>query len=404
MKTRYKLRAHSPICRQGATSSQQAAKKPKQHPHAMDEFVTLFVGTYSRKESFVDGKGKGVYAFRFNLLTGELAPLGLQAEVGINPSYICGTKKALYAVSECNEPLKSDPSKVTGYVTALAIGENGTLTQLNQHETHGSFPCYLSVNPDNDFLSVANYGGGSVILFPINEDGSLAEASDFHEFHSASMVIPERQEASHLHSTTWGPRSNFLFGADLGNDRVEQLELNKETKKLVANSTAAFATRPGGSGPRHLAIHPSLKFVYVLDELSNTIGVHSYDEKAGMLSTTAIQNISTLPLDSTGTSLSADIHISSSGAFVYASNRGHDSIAIYRIDQADGGKLELIGFESTRGKSPRNFLIYRDFLLVANQDTDNIELFHVDAVNGKLAYTGISASCPTPVSLFIPPQ
>lgn len=370
----------------------------------MTDTVTLFVGTYSRKESFVNGQGKGVYAFRFNLLTGELAPLGLQATVGINPSYICGTKKALYAVSECDEPLTSDPTKTTGFVTALAIGENGALTQLTQHETRGSFPCYLSVNSDSDFLAVANYGGGSVALFPINGDGSLAEASDFHEFSGASMVNPDRQEASHLHSTTWGPRSNFLFGADLGNDRVAQLELNKETKKLVTNSTAAFSTRPGGSGPRHLAIHPSLKFAYVLDELSNTIGVHSYDEKTGTLSTTAIQNISTVPLDFTGTSLSADIHISSSGAFVYASSRGHDSIAIYRIDQADGGKLELVGFESTRGKSPRNFLIYRDFLLVANQDTDTIELFHVDGVNGKLAFTGISAACPTPVSLFIAPQ
>jgi 6-phosphogluconolactonase (cycloisomerase 2 family) len=369
-----------------------------------EEFVTLFVGTYSRKESFVDGKGKGIYAFRFSLLTGELAPLGLQAETGINPSYICGTKKALYAVSECNEPLSSDATKETGFVTALAIGANGTLTKLNRHETRGTFPCYLSVNAENDFLSVANYGGGSVILFPINEDGSLAEASDFHEFSGASLVNPDRQEASHLHSTTWGPGSNFLFGADLGNDRVAQFELNKDTKKLEPNSTAAFSTRPGGSGPRHLAIHPSLKFVYVLDELANTIGVHSYDAKTGTLSNTAVQNVSTVPADFSGSSLSADIHISSSGEFVYASNRGHDSIAIYRIDQAAGGKLELVGFESTRGKSPRNFLIFRDFLLVANQDTDTIELFHIDGVNGKLTFTGVSAACPTPVSLFIAPQ
>lgn len=370
----------------------------------MSDTATLFVGTYSRKESFVDGKGKGVYAFQFNLLTGELSPLGLQAEVGINPSYLCGTRKALYVVSECDEPLASDATKVTGYVSALAIGDNGALTPLRTLETRGSFPCYVSVSPDSDFLTVANYGGGSVILFPIAADGSLEDASDFHAFTGASLVVPDRQEAAHIHSTTWVPGTNFVFGADLGNDRVAQFELNKATKTLVPNTTATFATRPGGSGPRHLAIHPSLKFVYVLDELSNTIGVHAYDAATGTLSNTAIQNISTLPADFTGHSQSADIHIAPSGDYVYASNRGHDSIAAFRIDHAAGGTLELLEIEPTRGQQPRNFLIYRDFLLVANQDTDTIELFHIDAVNGKLTYTGISAECPTPVSLFVVPQ
>ncbi|TYZ57669.1 hypothetical protein PybrP1_011173 [[Pythium] brassicae (nom. inval.)] len=366
--------------------------------------VILYVGTYSRKEGHVDGKGKGVYAFRFDLLTGALAPLGLQAEVGINPSYIGGTRKALYAVSECAEPQVGDAGQTTGYVYALAIGADGALTPLNRFETRGAYPCYLSVSPDEDFVAVANYGGGSAVLFPIAADGSLLEAADFHAFDGASLVKPDRQEAAHVHSTTWVPGANYLFAADLGNDRVAQFELDKAAQKLVPNRAGAFASRPGGTGPRHLAIHPSLQFVYVLDELSSTIGVHTYDAATGALSATALQDISTIPDDFTGTTLSADIHLSASGDFVYASNRGHDSIAIFRIKHEERGTLELVGFEPTRGKAPRNFLVYRDFLLVANQDTDTIELFHIDAVNGKLTFTGVTAECPTPVSLFVVPH
>ncbi|KAF1323963.1 hypothetical protein FI667_g10177, partial [Globisporangium splendens] len=387
----------------------------------MSETVTLFVGTYSRKEFFVDGQGKGVYAFQFDLLTGALAPLGLQAETGINPAFVCGTKNTLYVINECDEPLKNaetatidgdnaaspSPQK-TGYVSALRIGENGhDLTLLNQWETRGSFPCHVSVNPSEDFLTVSNYGGGSVAVFPINADGSLAPLSDLQQFSGASLVVPDRQDAAHMHSTTWVPNTNYAFSADLGNDRIAQFELQKETKRLMLNAT--FATRPGGSGPRHMAIHSGLNVAYVLDELSSTIGVHTYDAATGTLSTTAIQDISTIPEDFADVSMPADIHLSTCCNFVYASNRGHDSIAVYRInhgheDEADRGKLTLIEIASTRGKTPRNFLIFRNFLLAANQDTNTIEVFHIDAISGKLAFTGTSAECPTPVSLFIPPQ
>uniref|UniRef100_K3WIR0 6-phosphogluconolactonase n=1 Tax=Globisporangium ultimum (strain ATCC 200006 / CBS 805.95 / DAOM BR144) TaxID=431595 RepID=K3WIR0_GLOUD len=387
----------------------------------MSETATLFVGTYSRKEFFVDGQGKGVYAFQFDLLTGALTPLGLQAETGINPAFVCGTKTTLYVINECDEPLKgaetaatdgaiaaSSSLQETGYVSALRIGENGhDLTLLNQWETCGSFPCHVSVNPDEDFLTVSNYGGGSVAVFPINADGSLAPMSDLQQFSGASLVVPDRQDGAHMHSTTWVPHTNFAFSADLGNDRVVQFKLQKEAKKLVSNS--AFATRPGGSGPRHMAIHTGLNVAYVLDELSSTIGVHTYDAASGTLSATAIQDISTIPEDFTDVSMPADIHLSTCGNFVYASNRGHDSITAYRInhgheDEADRGKLTLLEIVSTRGKAPRNFLIFRNFLFAANQDTNTIELFHIDAISGKLVFTGTSVECPTPVSLFIPPQ
>jgi|UniRef100_K3WIQ9 6-phosphogluconolactonase (cycloisomerase 2 family) len=367
----------------------------------MSDTVTLFVGTYSRKEGHVDGQGKGVYAFQFDLLTGALAPLGLQHEVGINPTYLAGTKDTLYAIQECDEPLASDASSLTGYVSALRI-DNGKLTLLNRLETRGTFPCHVSVNADQDFVAVSNYGGGSVALYPINADGSLAELSDLHQFEGASLAVPDRQEAPHLHSSSWAPNGNYLFGADLGNDRVAQFVVDKATKKLVPNPNGAFAVRPTGSGPRHLAIHAPLNVAYVADELSNTVGVHKYDAATGTLSSEAIQNISTLPSDYTGAGSCADIHIA--GDFVYVSTRFHDHLAIYRINSEDDGKLSLVGFESTRGKVPRNFLVFRNFLLVANQDTDNIEVFHIDTVNGKLVFTGTSAACPTPVSLFIPPQ
>lgn len=361
--------------------------------------ATLFVGASSRQEGYT----KGVYAFQFNARTGALQSLGIQAEIG-SRTYLCGTKSSLYVAHECSEPLASDPSILTGYVSAFGIGENGQLTLLNRRETRGSLSCHVSVSSAEDFIAVSNYGGGSVALYPINVDGSLADLSDFHQYSGGSLVVPDRQDVPRMHSATWVPHTNYVFVADLGNDRIAQFELDKDAKKLVPNATAAFLTRPAGSGPRHLAIHAPLKVAYVVDELANTIGVHSYETTTGTLSADSIQSISTLPSGFAGTSSSSDIHVSTCGNFVYASNRGHDSIAMYRVDKEASGKLELIGFESARGKSPRNFLIFRDFLLAAHQNTNTIEVFRIDASNGKLAHTGVSAECPGPVSLFIAPQ
>lgn len=370
---------------------------------AMTDAVTLFVGTYTRVEGHVpEGRGKGIYAFSLNPATGELASLGEAQAAGINPSFITGTKTALYAANECNEPSASGDGSETGFVRSFAIGEGGKLTETSRQESKGTYPCHVALNGAKDFLTATNYGGGNVALYPVNADGSLGALADSHFFPGSSGVVPDRQEAAHVHSSIWV--DDALLAADLGNDTVPQFRLDRNAKKLVPNSVAAVTVRAPGSGPRHFAVHPSRKFVYVLGELGNSIGVHGFDESTGALAAKATQEIGTLPEDFTAWSLVADIHVSTDGKFVYASNRGHDTIAIFRITNEETGELELIERVPTRGKTPRNFLVFRDLVLVANQDSHSIQVFRVDAATGKWTFTGHEVEVASPSSLFIPPQ
>lgn len=369
----------------------------------------LLVGTYSRKESFVDGKGKGVYVFRFDPLKGTLEFSHVKEQVGINPAFLAGPhgpSRTVYLINECDEPMENDTSVRTGYLRALELASDGSLVERNCLETRGSFPCHVSLDPTESVVTVSNYGGGSLIAFPINaSNGSLAPHSDFHQFEGASHVNVDRQEAPHIHSATWLKGSQHVFAADLGNDCVRHFIMSPATKKLEISPTSPCIMRPPGSGPRHMALHPSMQVIFVLDELSNTIGVHNYDAEAGQLADES-QNISTLPQEFQGLSLAADIHVSRCGHYVYASNRGHDSIACFRVLKSEGRySLESIGWEPTRGKSPRNFCIHENLLLAANQDTDTIEVFRIDTSTGALQHTGQSVHCPTPVCLLVvPPQ
>ncbi|DAZ97125.1 TPA: hypothetical protein N0F65_010448, partial [Lagenidium giganteum] len=377
----------------------------------LNDTALVLVGTYSRKEPFVDGQGKGVYVYQLNKRDGSLELRCVKDNVGINPSFVCGPRtspaawkqRSVYAVNECDEPLTGAASadQQTGYVVAFSLAADGTLQELNRQETRGTFPCHVSVDPAQHVAVVSNYGGGSVIAFPLNDDGSLAPAADHVQYDGASRANPERQEAAHVHSTTWAPGSPFVFAADLGNDRVAQLKWDATTKRLVKNATSPFAVRPAGAGPRHMAFHPTHAVAYVLDELSNTIGVHPYDATTGTMAP-SVQDMSTLPGDFKDFSLSADIHVSTCGQFLYSSNRGHDSIACFRIHASPDnkrGQLELLGWESSRGKVPRGFRVVGDLVIVANQDTHNIEVFRVDPSTGVLKYTGQSTKCPSPVSL-----
>lgn len=364
--------------------------------------VLLFVGTYSRDEGWVNGTGKGVHVFQFNTRSGALSPVGAKA-FGFNPTFIAGTndrtRRVIYAVNEVADDSQLKPGSKTGYVYAISVDAAGTMTELNRVESGGGGAAHVSVSPNEDYVTASNYGGGSVSIYPIAEDGSLQPASDFHQFVNGSMAKPDRQEAPHMHSMTWVGRGGSVFGADLGNDRIAQFKLDAETGKLVPDATNEFIKRPAGSGPRHMAIHPTRKYAYVVDELSNTIGVYAL-MSSGSLTATASQLISTLPAGYTKSSSSADIHTSECGRFLYSSNRGHNSIAIFRIGSR--GQLTFVGHESTRGKIPRNFHIYKTFLLVANQETNNIEVFRINQATGKLTYANQSAECGTPVSLFIP--
>ncbi|KAL4146864.1 hypothetical protein PRNP1_010620 [Phytophthora ramorum] len=358
---------------------------------------TLYVGTYTRKEGHVDGHAKGIHSYSFDEASGALQLLKITEGAGINPSYVCGSSSTLYAVNESNDPSTLHPGQETGFVSAYRMEQGGALTQISRHESGGSYSCHVALSPNGDFVSVANYGGGSLSIFPVNADGSLAAASDCHRFEGASLVIPDRQEASHIHSTAWTPTG--LVAADLGTDRVVQYKLDATAKKLVDEE---FITRPPGSGPRHFALSPELGVGYVINELDNTVGVYPLNAETGKLGQDALQNISTLPKDYAGpAALASDIHLSTNNKFVYASTRFCHSIACYKV--LPDTRLELVEIIPTRGDTPRDILIYQDFVLAVNQDTSSIDVFRADAETGKLTYSGHSVECPSPSSMFIAP-
>lgn len=373
-----------------------------------DESVLMYVGAYTRDEGWVNGTAKGINTFSLNTRTGALTHVS-ETDVGINPTFIRGTslkgktayKQYLYAVNEVYEKSVETPGTTTGYVVAIEVTGKGQLKVLNRVETRGNGPTHVSVSPNEDFVAAAMYGGGGVIMYPVNKaNGSLEPASDSH-FYTEGSKVKAPQEAAHLHSTTWVPGTQLVFAADLGNDQIVQYKLDAATKKL-GNTTLPIIKRPAGSGPRHMDIHPSGKIAYVVDELSNTIGVFPLNAD-NSLPHEAIQNITTLPTSFDGTSASADIHVSADGKFVYSSNRGHNSIAIFKITSQKTGKLQVVGHEPTRGELPRSFLLFKDLLVVANQNTNNIEVFKRKS-DGTLTHTGQSAKSNTPVSVFIPAQ
>lgn len=370
--------------------------------------VRLYIGTYTRTEPHVKGVGKGIYGFDLDTSTGQLTSFHTSPQskevatwAGINPTFLDvahlkNKTSVLYVCNECNEPSKVQAGKDTGYVSSFKIEEDGGLTPLTVEETQGVFTCHVAVDPKQEFVAGSNYGGGSISLFPIDQGtGAVLPMSSHRHIEGASMANPERQEASHIHSSTWAPDSSAVFSADLGNDKIFRFPLDSKSQKLGAYEAVE---RPSGAGPRHFAFHPSNKFFYVTDELSNTIGVYPYDVQTARVGSDSIQEISTLPSDFNETNLAADIHVSSCGNFVYCSNRGHDSLACYKVDGATG-KLSLIGFESTKGQFPRHFVIIQDLLLVANQDSHNIEVFKIDGETGKLHHTGSSTECPSPVCI-----
>ncbi|CAH0479290.1 unnamed protein product [Peronospora belbahrii] len=356
----------------------------------------LYVGTYTRKEGHVHGHATGIHVYSFNDITGALELLHITKHAGINPSYVFGSDATLYTVNECNEPSTLEAGQETGFIHAYKMEIDGQLTQLSQYETRGTFPCHVALSPNRDFVSVANYGGG-LSLYPVNADGSLAPVSDFHCLQGASRVIPDRQEASHIHSTAWTPTG--LVAADLGTDQLVQYTLDAVHKKLIHEELIAC---PPGSGPRHLALSVELRVAYVIGELNNTVSVHSLDPETGKLSHKALQNISTLPSDYSGPpALASDIHISSNTKFVYAATRFSNTIAVYKI--LPDTRLEVVEIIPTRGKTPRDIHVYKDFLLAVNQDTNSLDVFRTDEETGKLTYTGNSIDCPSPSSMFIAP-
>jgi 6-phosphogluconolactonase len=343
-------------------------------------------------------KSKGVYACRFNATTGKLTSLGLVAETP-NPSFVTihPNNRFLYAVNA----VSNFDDKKSGSISAFVIDrKTGKLTPLNRQSTGGAGPCHLVVDHTGKRLLAANYSGGSVCVLPLQEDGRLGEATAFMQ-HAGSSVNPKRQEGPHAHGIYLDAGNRFAFVPDLGLDKVMIYRFDA-TKGTLAANDPPFVTLKAGSGPRHLAFHPSERFAYVISELSSTLTAFACDTQRGTLK--ELQTVSTLPEDFRGESTTAEVEVHPNGKFVYGSNRGHDSIAVFAIDQQTG-KLTFVERTATRGKIPRHFAIdpTARFLLAENQATDNIFVFRIDPQTGRLTPTEDTVETPAPICVqFVP--
>ena len=345
------------------------------------EITLLYVGTYTT------AKSGGIYVYRLDPSTGVMKYVS--RAVVKNPSFlvISPDQQFLFSVGVFD--------RNQGGVFSFSIcPQTGELIPLNSVSAKGRGPCHLSVDSTGKYVFVANYGDGSVAMFPVQNDGQLSEASSFIK-HQGSSVNPRRQKGPHAHSITIDPGNHFAFAADLGLDKVMIYKLDLKQGKLVANESP-FAKVAPGAGPRHFDFHQSGKFAYVINEMNSTLTAFTYDAAAGKLS--EIQTVPTLPADFKGRNSCADIHVHPNGKFLYGSNRGHNSIVIFAIDQQTG-RLTLVGHESTKGEIPRNFGIdpTGKILLAANQKTNNIFSFHIDPGTGKLKATGHSIDVGAPV-------
>lgn len=357
-----------------------------------DNELRLYVGTYTSGTS----KSKGIYMLGFDSKTAAFSEPELVAETE-EASFLAISRdgKFLYSV---NETLKFE-GKDSGYVSAFSIDKKtGALTFINRQPSHGAAPCHISTTDDGKLVLVANYLGGNVVVFPVAKDGSLSPASD-NKQHSGKGPNADRQEAPHAHSVILDHSNKFAFVNDLGIDKVVGYSVDKKHGKLTTLENAY--TTKAGSGPRHFKFHPDGKFAFLNNELDMTVSALGYDHKTGAL--THLATLSTLPENYKATKKDsiADLHISPDGKFLYVSNRGHDSIALFSIDEKNGG-LTPIEFTKTGGKMPRNFAITPDgkFLLVANQGSDSITVFTIDKKTGKLTSTNQSAYVAKPVCLI----
>ena len=348
--------------------------------------VTLYVGTYT------SGKSEGIYVCRFDRNGPALRRVS--SIKSVNPSFLTidRSKRYLYAVNEVGEYL----GKPGGGVSAFAINrENGNLRLLNEQATQGADPCYVSVDSRKRSLLVANYTGGNVTVLPIRTDGKLGMVSDVEQHEGSGPK--EQQKGPHAHCVILDRKERYAFASDLGTDKVMIYNFDRATGKLTA-AKQPFAELKAGAGPRHLTFHPSGKYLYVINELDSTITTFGYDERNGTL--TMIETVPTVPSEFTGVSYCADVHVSASGRFLYGSNRGHNSIVVFKIDQKTG-KLKWVQHHSTEGDWPRNFAIdpSGQFLLVANQRSDNIVFFLIDERTGQLRDIGQTNEIPSPVCL-----
>lgn len=374
------------------SAASETLSSPETKPAPANGTMRVYVGTYTGPKS------KGIYLFDLDMTTGKMTPQGLAAETP-SPSFVAihPNRKFLYVVNEISQ----FNGEQAGSVSAFSINaQTGKLTLLNQQSSRGTSPCHLSLDKTGKHVLVANYSSGSVSVLPIEKDGKLGKDTCFVQ-HKGTGPDGSRQEGPHAHYIQTDAANRFVFAADLGLDKVLIYRFDPKSGVLTPNSPAAGTVPPGG-GPRHFAIHPNNRFAYVCNEMTSTVTAFGYDARTGTLTTK--QTVSTLPKDWTGSGNStAEMQIHPNGKFLYVSNRGHDSLAIFSINPSNGA-LTLIGNESTQGRTPRNFEIDPSgtWLLAANQDSDTILVFRVNGQTGQLTPTE-RVEAPSPVCVQMMP-
>ena len=353
------------------------AKTPKK--------LRVYVGTYTRKAS------KGIYQFEMDLATGALKPMGVAAETE-NPSFLALHPKGnlMYSVGELSEFKGEKVGSVNSYSIDRGTGK---LTLLNQVGSAGSGPCHVKVSDNGRFVLCANYNSGSAAAFALDADGKIGKRTAFHQHVEPFGPLKPRQAGPHAHSVNLDKANRHVVVADLGKDRVLIYKFDAKTGAMTPHGE--FVGAPA-SGPRHFAFHPNAKWAFVINEINCTLTALNWDGTAGKL--TEINTEPTMPIPAAPGLSTAETVVHPNGRFVYGSNRGHDSIAIFSIDGSTG-RVARIGNESTQGKVPRNFNIdpTGQFLVAANQDSDSLVVFRIDAATGKLTPVGSPVEAPVPV-------
>jgi 6-phosphogluconolactonase len=369
-----------------------AAEPGAMRTSAASNSMLVYVGTYTQKGS------EGIYAFRFDEKTGALQPIGLAARPS-NPTFLAvhPNGRWLYAVNE-DEVYRGAK---TGSVSAFAIDRaSGRLTHLNQQSSHGGAPCHVTIDSAGRYALVANYAAGTVAVLPIAPDGRLGEATSVVQ-HTGSGAHPDRQKGPHAHAIIVDGANRFALAADLGIDKVLVYRFDAAHGTLSAHDPPAAVLKPG-AGPRHIAFSPSGRWLYAINELSSTITAFGWHPDRGVLTVGA--TTTTLPASFTGANTTAEIAVHPSGRFVYGSNRGHDSIAVFGADGRTGA-LTPVGHMSTGGRTPRNFALDPEgrWLVAANQNSSSLVVFRVDEKTGMLERVGEPTVVPMPVCvLFVP--
>lgn len=366
-------------CKETKKENPQTETEPMTEEKSKPETIELLTGTYT------DETSKGIYLLSFNPADGSLENKGLVAET-VSPSYldISNDRQFVFAVNE------DDP----GYVSSFKWNDDRTkLNLINQQPSKGAHPCFIELNKDENQLALANYSSGNIAVYTVAGGGNISESPEVRQHEGSGPVTPN-QKSAHAHCSKFDTTGKFLYVADLGIDEIVSYPLDENGKPGEKQTALALDK---GDGPRHFIFHPNKNMAFIVNELSGSVVSAKIDPEKGLWE--RIDKKSTLPEDYTGTNACADIHITSNGKFLYASNRGHNSIAVFKV--AEDGTLEKIANEHVQGEWPRNFTLSPDekHLIVANKDTDNITVFGIDPETGLLTYTGNQVTVSKPVCL-----